>query len=49
MTERQLRLFFREALRREAFANAHRVADVNAGMAGGKHARERIKSLTEPS
>jgi hypothetical protein len=35
-------------LRREARASAYRIADVNAGMAGGKHANERIKALTQP-
>ncbi|MCA0240166.1 MAG: hypothetical protein LCI02_04845 [Proteobacteria bacterium] len=47
MTERQLKLFWREAQRRDARASATRIADVNAGFAGGKHARDRINSLTE--
>lgn len=47
-TTRQLSLYWREALRREARASAYRIADVNAGMAGGKHANERIKALTQP-
>lgn len=48
MTERQLELFYRCALRHERAARAERVQDVNAGMAGGRHASELIRALTEP-
>lgn len=47
MTERQLRLFYREAKRHERHTRACLVADVNAGTAGGKHAKAQIKALTE--
>lgn len=47
MTERQLRLFYREAQRHERQARAGLVADVNAGTAGGKHAKAQIKALTD--
>ncbi|MBE2242387.1 MAG: hypothetical protein IAE86_06515 [Burkholderiaceae bacterium] len=48
MTERQLRLFFRAALRHERRARADRIQDVNAGMAGGRPASELLRALTEP-
>lgn len=38
-------LFYREALRREARASAERLADVNAGMAGGRFASDRLRDL----
>ena len=47
MTERQLRLFYRHALQHERHARAARVQDINAGMAGGRHASELVKALTE--
>lgn len=46
MTERQLLLFYREAQRHERRARASRIADVNAGMAGGKHATAVMRDLT---
>lgn len=47
MTERQLMLFFREAIRHEQRARADRIQDVNVGTAGGKHATDLIKALTQ--
>lgn len=44
-TERQLRLFYREAQRLERQASARRLADVNAAMAGGDAARKRLDAL----
>lgn len=38
-------LFYREALRLDARAAAMRLADVNAGMAGGQHAKDRLAAL----
>lgn len=50
MTERQLRLFYRYALRHERRARAERIQDVNAGYAGGRHATELVRALTaEPN
>ena len=45
MTMRQIELFYREARRLDARASAARLADVNAGMAGGQPAKERLKAL----
>lgn len=47
MTERQLMLYYVEACRRDARASAANVADVNAGMAGGDAARDRLRQLLE--
>lgn len=44
-TERQLRLFYREALRIERQRSARRLVDVNAAMAGGDAAKTRLKQL----
>lgn len=38
-------LFYREALRLDARASAMHLADVNAGMAGGQAAKERLNTL----
>lgn len=38
-------LFYREALRREGRQSAAFLLDVNAGMAGGEHARKRLAQL----
>lgn len=38
-------LFYREALELDKAESQRRIVDVNAGMAGGKHANERIKAL----
>lgn len=48
MTERQLWLFLRHALQHERRARAERIQDVNAGMAGGRHASELVRALNEP-
>ena len=48
MTARQLTLFYRHALRHERRARAERIQDVNAGMAGGRHASELTRALNEP-
>ena len=46
-TERQLKLYYREALRLERQRSARRLADVNAAFAGGDAARQRLKQLTD--
>lgn len=38
-------LFYREALELDKAESQRRIADVNAGMAGGDHAKERMKAL----
>jgi hypothetical protein len=48
MTERQLKLFYRHALRHERRARAERIQDVNAGMAGGRQTSELMRALNEP-
>lgn len=48
MTERQLRLWYREAIRREHLASTARIADVNVAQAGGEHASERVAALNRP-
>lgn len=48
MTERQLALFYRQAQRHERRARAERIHDVNAAMAGGRHASELARALKEP-
>lgn len=44
-TRRQLTLFYREALRREARMSVARLLDVNAGYAGGGPADQRLAAL----
>jgi hypothetical protein len=46
-TARQLRLFYREACARERRGRAERISDVNAGMAGGKHAQDLLAALKD--
>lgn len=46
-TERQLKLYYREAQRQERRRSAARLVDVNAGMAGGKAATDRLRDLTK--
>ena len=48
MTERQLRLFYRQALLHERRARSERIQDVNVAMAGGRHATELMRALTQP-
>ncbi len=48
MTGRQLKLFYRCALQHERRARAERIQDVNAGMAGGRHASELCRALSAP-
>lgn len=38
-------LFYREAQELQKADSLQRIADVNAGMAGGKHANERMNAL----
>ncbi|EHN5173255.1 hypothetical protein KI912_003111 [Salmonella enterica] len=42
---RQLTLYYREALQLQCLDSRSRLADVNAGMAGGKIARQRLAAL----
>ena len=44
-TERQLKLFYRQALQLERQRSAMRLLDVNAGMAGGDAAKDRMNEL----
>jgi hypothetical protein len=44
-TERQLKLFYRQALQLERQRSAMRLMDVNAGMAGGDAAKDRMNEL----
>lgn len=46
-TERQLRLYFREAMRREDRQQARLLLAVNAGMAGGEYAEQELQRLTD--
>lgn len=46
-TDRQLKLYYREAQRLERRRSAARLVDVNAGMAGGKAATDRLRDLTK--
>jgi hypothetical protein len=45
-TVRQIELFYREALRHEAEAQARAIVAANLGFAGGKEARSAVDSLT---
>jgi hypothetical protein len=45
-TARQIGLFYKEALRAEAQAQAGAIIAVNLGMAGGKEATKAVKNLT---
>lgn len=42
-----MNLYFKEALRLDAHARAARIADVNAGFAGGKDATKLVKQLLD--
>lgn len=42
-------LFHREAIRREGRLAAARLLDVNAGMAGGQAAKDRLADLLPPA
>ena len=44
-TERQLKLFYKQALQLERQRSAMRLLDVNAGMAGGDAAKDRMNEL----
>ena len=44
-TNRQLTLFYREAVRRDARMSTARLLDVNAGFAGGEPADRRVAAL----
>ena len=46
-TARQLKLYYREALRLERQRSARRLVDVNAAMAGGDAATTRLQDLTK--
>ena len=46
MTTRQIRIFYREAMRKGRRDRAAQIVDVNAGMAGGKHAEKLVDQLT---
>ena len=46
-TERQLKLFYRQALKLERQRSARRLLDVNMGMAGGDAAKERLNELNK--
>lgn len=46
-TARQLKLYYREALRLERQRSARRLADVNAAMAGGDAATNRLQNLNK--
>ncbi len=45
LTLRQIRLLYGAALKRECYQRAYRIADVNAGFAGGKDAQEIMDRL----
>lgn len=47
LTERQINLFFYQAQRRRNRDRADRIADVNAGFAGGKDTQQLIQTLTK--
>ena len=47
LTARQILLFFDQAQRRHRRDRADRIADVNAGFAGGKDTTRLIKALTK--
>jgi hypothetical protein len=47
LTHRQINLFFDQAQRRHNRDRADRIADINAGFAGGKGTTELIQSLTK--
>ena len=46
-TERQLKLFYRQALKLERQRSAMRMLDVNAGMAGVDATKERLNGLNK--
>ena len=45
LTQRQVLLFFRQAQYRRNRERAHRIADINAGFAGGKSTTDLINAL----
>lgn len=47
LTERQINLFFYQAQRRRNRDRADRIADVNAGFAGGTDTQQLIQTLTK--